>query len=271
MRQIGSFYTGAMAHSREITMAPLRDRVDMVLIGATDPAWMVAVTQECRDLGMPFVADVSQQVTRMEGPEIRRARHGRALPDDQRLRARAAAAQDGLDGGRGRRPGGRAGHDARGARRADRRARLRPDQGRRGAGDRQGRPDRRRRRVPRRVPRGHEQRPVAGAVGAAGLPDRGAGAGDRGRAGVDLGPRATAWSACATRTARTRRPRSRRPSRPRARSQPARSQPGPRRSRVPLPRSGGAPLQRCWGGRAGVTPRCRARRAAPATRGRPGS
>ena len=71
MRQIGSFYTGAMAHSREITMAPLRDRVDMVLIGATDPAWMVAVTKECRDLGIPFVADVSQQVTRMEGPEIR--------------------------------------------------------------------------------------------------------------------------------------------------------------------------------------------------------
>ncbi len=71
MRQIGSFYTGAMAHSREITMAPLRDRVDLVVVGASDPAWMVAVTQECRDLGIPFVADVSQQVTRMEGPEIR--------------------------------------------------------------------------------------------------------------------------------------------------------------------------------------------------------
>ena len=30
-----------------------------------------ADTQECRELGIPFVADVSQQVTRMEGPEIR--------------------------------------------------------------------------------------------------------------------------------------------------------------------------------------------------------
>jgi len=76
MRQIGSFYTGAMAHSREITMAPLRDRVDMVLVGASDPAWMVAVTQECRELGLPVVADVSQQVTRMEGPEIRQLVEG---------------------------------------------------------------------------------------------------------------------------------------------------------------------------------------------------
>jgi len=76
MRQIGSFYTGAMAHSREIAMAPLRDRVDMVLVGASDPAWMVAVTQECRELGLPVVADVSQQVTRMEGPEIRQLVEG---------------------------------------------------------------------------------------------------------------------------------------------------------------------------------------------------
>jgi adenosine kinase len=76
MRQIGSFYTGAMAHSGEITLAPLRDRVDLALIGASDPAWMVATTQECRELGLPFAADVSQQVTRMEGPEIRQLVEG---------------------------------------------------------------------------------------------------------------------------------------------------------------------------------------------------
>ena len=29
------------------------------------------LTKECRELGIPFAADVSQQVTRMEGPEIR--------------------------------------------------------------------------------------------------------------------------------------------------------------------------------------------------------
>ncbi len=77
MRQIGSFYTGAMARSGEVKLAPLVDRnLDLVLIGASDPGSMVALTQECRELGLPFAADVSQQVTRMEGPEIRQLVEG---------------------------------------------------------------------------------------------------------------------------------------------------------------------------------------------------
>ena len=52
-------------------MAPLPTGVDMVLVGASDPAGWSPSPQECRELGLPFVADVSQQVTRMEGPEIR--------------------------------------------------------------------------------------------------------------------------------------------------------------------------------------------------------
>ena len=77
MRQIGSFYTGAMARSREIKLAPLMARgVDLVLIGASDPAAMVQHTQECRELGVPFAADVSQQVTRMDGPDIRKLVEG---------------------------------------------------------------------------------------------------------------------------------------------------------------------------------------------------
>lgn len=76
MRQIGSFYTGAMARSREIRLAPLRGRVELALIGASDPESMVLLTQECRELGIPFAADVSQQVTRMDGPEIRQLVEG---------------------------------------------------------------------------------------------------------------------------------------------------------------------------------------------------
>jgi len=77
MRQIGSFYTGAMARSGQITLAPLAERgLDLVLIGASDPAAMVQNTAECRELGIPFAADVSQQVTRMEGPEIRKLVEG---------------------------------------------------------------------------------------------------------------------------------------------------------------------------------------------------
>jgi len=72
MRQIGSFYTGAMARSSEIDLAGLKALdVDLTLIGASDPAAMVQYTKQCIELGMPFAADVSQQVTRMDGADIR--------------------------------------------------------------------------------------------------------------------------------------------------------------------------------------------------------
>jgi adenosine kinase len=71
MRQIASFYTGAMARAREIDLAVL-PRPDLVLISANDPDAMLRHTEQCRELGVPFGADTSQQLARMEGPEIRR-------------------------------------------------------------------------------------------------------------------------------------------------------------------------------------------------------
>jgi len=79
MRQIASFYTGAMARAREISLAPLLGdgaRDGLVLIGANDPEAMLRHTDECRELGLPFMADPSQQLARMEGPEIRRLVEG---------------------------------------------------------------------------------------------------------------------------------------------------------------------------------------------------
>jgi adenosine kinase len=76
MRQLASFYTGAMARSREISLAPFTGRVDLALIGANDPDAMLRHTDECRELGLPFAADPSQQLARMEGPEIRRLVEG---------------------------------------------------------------------------------------------------------------------------------------------------------------------------------------------------
>ncbi|MDN5750402.1 MAG: PfkB family carbohydrate kinase, partial [Pseudonocardia sp.] len=77
MRQIASFYTGAMARSREISLAPLVERgIDLVLVGANDPEAMLRHTDECRELGIPFAADPSQQLARMEGPEIKRLVQG---------------------------------------------------------------------------------------------------------------------------------------------------------------------------------------------------
>ncbi len=72
MRQLASFYTGAMARSGEIAIGSLVDRgLDLVVVGASDPDAMVAHTAECRELGIPFAADVSQQLARMDGPAIR--------------------------------------------------------------------------------------------------------------------------------------------------------------------------------------------------------
>ncbi|MEJ8277389.1 carbohydrate kinase family protein [Pseudonocardia spirodelae] len=79
MRQIASFYTGAMAKSKEIELAPIAERVggfDLVLIGASDPEAMLRHTDECRTQGYPFLADPSQQLARMEGPEVRRLVEG---------------------------------------------------------------------------------------------------------------------------------------------------------------------------------------------------
>lgn len=75
MRQIASFYAGAMSRAREIELQPVADRVgplDLVLIGANDPEAMLRHTDECRTRGIPFAADPSQQLARMEGPEIKR-------------------------------------------------------------------------------------------------------------------------------------------------------------------------------------------------------
>jgi adenosine kinase len=79
MRQIASFYTGAMSRAREISLAPLVGHgsgLDLVLIGANDPEAMLRHTDECRELGLPFAADPSQQLARMAGPEIRRLVEG---------------------------------------------------------------------------------------------------------------------------------------------------------------------------------------------------
>ncbi|MCX4677846.1 carbohydrate kinase family protein [Streptomyces sp. NBC_01433] len=72
--QIGSFYTGAMSEARLIELKKVADRVgglDLVSIGADDPEAMLRHTEECRSRNIPFAADFSQQIARMDGDEIR--------------------------------------------------------------------------------------------------------------------------------------------------------------------------------------------------------
>lgn len=72
--QIASFYAGAMAEACEIDLAGVIAEVegaDIVLIGADDPAAMVRHTRACREVGVPFAADPSQQLARVPGDEVR--------------------------------------------------------------------------------------------------------------------------------------------------------------------------------------------------------
>ncbi len=70
--QIGSFYPGAMSEDGEIDLVPLaasHGGIDLVLIGASDPRAMVTHTAQCRDAGIAFAADPSQQLARILGDE----------------------------------------------------------------------------------------------------------------------------------------------------------------------------------------------------------
>lgn len=74
MAQIASFYAGAMSLARDIELRPVVSRVgtaDYVLIGPNDPEAMLRHTQECRDRGLRFVADPSQQLAFADGEMIR--------------------------------------------------------------------------------------------------------------------------------------------------------------------------------------------------------
>jgi adenosine kinase len=68
--QIASFYTGAMAHAGELSF---RDAggCDLTIISPNDPGAMVRYAQECRELGIAYIYDPSQQVARMSGDELK--------------------------------------------------------------------------------------------------------------------------------------------------------------------------------------------------------
>jgi adenosine kinase len=75
MAQIASFYPGAMSEARNIKLADVVSRTgatELVIIGANDPDAMFLHTEECRELGLAFAADPSQQLARLSGDEIRR-------------------------------------------------------------------------------------------------------------------------------------------------------------------------------------------------------
>lgn len=73
--QIASFYTGAMADAGSLSLREA-GQPDLVVISPNDPGAMVKYARECRELGIPYVYDPSQQVVRMKGEELREGAEG---------------------------------------------------------------------------------------------------------------------------------------------------------------------------------------------------
>jgi adenosine kinase len=67
--QIASFYPGAMSEAAEIDLGALGE-LDLVLISPNAPDAMRAHSAYCRDRGVPFAADPSQQLASLDGDAI---------------------------------------------------------------------------------------------------------------------------------------------------------------------------------------------------------
>jgi adenosine kinase len=75
--QIASFYPGAMSEAREIELAA-HGHMDLVVVSPNDPQAMLRHTDECRERGIAFAADPSQQLATLDGDQIRRLVDGAA-------------------------------------------------------------------------------------------------------------------------------------------------------------------------------------------------
>ncbi|MET0619536.1 MAG: carbohydrate kinase family protein [Thermoanaerobaculia bacterium] len=78
--QLASFYTGAMARARELPLTSIPPAsIAFVVISPNDPPAMAAHAEACRQHGIPFLYDPSQQVTRLSGEEMRSGLRGAAI------------------------------------------------------------------------------------------------------------------------------------------------------------------------------------------------
>ena len=69
--QIAGFHAGAMSRARELSLHGLdRQEIDLLIISPNDPAAMLRYAQQCRELGLRFIFDQSQQLARLEGAQV---------------------------------------------------------------------------------------------------------------------------------------------------------------------------------------------------------
>ncbi len=81
LNQIASFFPGAMSEARDIELKPIMAKagtLDLIVISPDDPQAMLNYSEIARQEKIPFAADPSQQMARMEGEEIKRLISGAA-------------------------------------------------------------------------------------------------------------------------------------------------------------------------------------------------
>ena len=78
--QIATFYAGAMARASELSFRSYAPgTVALALICPSDPTAMRLHANECRELGIPYVYDPSQQVARLDGADLLDGLDGAAM------------------------------------------------------------------------------------------------------------------------------------------------------------------------------------------------
>jgi adenosine kinase len=68
--QLASFYSGAMARASECYLVNLPTRPDLVVVSPDDPTAMREHVRECKDLGIPYCYDPSQQIVRLDNADL---------------------------------------------------------------------------------------------------------------------------------------------------------------------------------------------------------
>lgn len=67
--QIATFYSGAMSRASALSLRDVEDP-EIAIISPNDPEAMLKYARECRELGVPYIYDPSQQVARVDGEEL---------------------------------------------------------------------------------------------------------------------------------------------------------------------------------------------------------
>ncbi len=74
--QIATFYPGAMGYASNQSLKDLAGKPDLVIVSPNAPDAMMKFPAECRELGIRYLYDPSQQVLRLEGSELARDMEG---------------------------------------------------------------------------------------------------------------------------------------------------------------------------------------------------